>query len=166
MKKTIFSTLLLLISSNASAEMTSHPVNSNWQVLAWSDDFTDEKSCAVTTTKNLKRNSPTLIMFALHKSSTPHTILKANGSISGLGIKYRVDKKPAVQVGYEYEFQTDDDSYIITGTDHEKMISDFKSGDSLVYKVTSSNQYVDDGTEKVSLKGFTKAYSLAEQCKY
>lgn len=166
MKKIVISALLAMVSSGVLAEMKSHPVNSNWTILAWTDDFTDKKSCAVTPAKGIKRGTPSIIMFAKHESSGPHTILKASGGIDGVGIKYRVDKNPPVQIGYEYEFQTDDDIYIVRGSEHENMISAFKAGNTLAYKVTSGNQFVDSEADKISLSGFTKAYSLAESCNY
>ena len=166
MGKAMFFVLLAMASTTALAEMKAHPVNTHWKILAWTDDFTDEKSCAVTHTKKIKRGTPSIIMFAKHATSGPHTLLMASGSVYGVGIKYRVDKKPPVQIGYEYERQTDDEIYIVKGSEHESMTLAFKAGNTLVYRVTSSNQFVNSEADKISLSGFSKAYRLAENCNY
>lgn len=144
--------------------METFPVNSNWVVHAWTDDFTDKKSCAVAPAKKMERGRPSIIIFAKHEEYDPHTILNASGDIGGIGIKYRVDKKRPVQLGYES--QTNGVVYILQGADHEEMVAAFKSGNTLVYKVTSENQFVDSETDRISLSGFTKAYNLAKSCKY
>lgn len=166
MKKMTVLLLMMLASAVANAEVKEVSVDSNWKILVWTDDFTDKKLCAVIPAKGLARGKPSIIMFAKHAESGKHALLKASGEIDGVGIKYRVDKNEPVQIGYEYEFQTERDIYIVQGGEYETMISAFKAGNTLAYKVTSSNQFVDSESDKITLSGFTNAYNLAEKCNY
>lgn len=138
----------------------------DWKVIVYKDDFTDKVSCAVYTKNTDMRGKPGIYIFAKHDVSGKHILLTANGSIDAVGITYRVDKNDPVTIGHKYEFQTDSDSYIVKGVEFNRLVNDFKSGNSVVYQGHSGNQFVDDTKEKVSLIGFTKKYSIAEKCEY
>ena len=103
-----------------------------------------------------KRKSKSNFRFVNQDTSNLHAILKASGSIDGVGIKYRVDKNNPVQLGYEYEFQTDDD-YIVKGDDFNSIIESFKKGNNLIYKITSSNQFIKDGKDEGFIIWFYKS---------
>jgi hypothetical protein len=104
-------------------------------------------------------------MFIKH-SRGPHTLLYANGSIDGIGLRYRVDKNQPVLIGYEYTHQSNNDFLSIRGEDMVDMIAAFKRGNQVAFRVTSGNQFVESGTDRVSLSGFTRAYNLAKDCNF
>ena len=138
----------------------------DWELVVFKDDFTDKVSCALYTKNAKTRGKPGIILFAKHDVSGNHVILYANGGIDGIGITYRVDKNSTVTFGDKYYFQTEDDSYIVHNPEYGKIVKDFKVGNSVVYAVHSGNQFVDDAREKISLKGFTKIYNMAEKCNH
>lgn len=158
--------LFFLLPSILLADVTVEYKTGDWKLVVFKDDFTDKISCALLTKNQGRRGKPGIVIFAKHDESGNHVLLEANGSIDGIGITYRVDKNPPVTFGDKYDFQTDDDSYILQSPEYEKMVNDFKAGNYLVYAIHSGNQFVDDAREKISLRGFTKAYNLAEKCKF
>lgn len=138
----------------------------DWEVLVFKDDFTDRVSCALSTKNDGRRGKPGITLFAKHDKSGKHGILYVNGRITGIGITYRIDKNPPVTFGYKYHFQTDKDYYFLENAEYNQLVNDFKAGNSVVYRVHSGNQFVDDTQERISLVGFTKAYNIAKKCAF
>lgn len=159
MKRIILASLISIFSVGAFA--------SDWAFYGKVDDFTDHKSCAVHNIKGFKKASITFYVTPNPDKPGvyPASITLIRGKISGLGVKYRVDKKEVVELGYKNEYETDEDVYIFRNEEYEKIIKDFSNGESLVLSVVSSNRFIDDERIKISLKGFKEAYQEALECK-
>ena len=163
--KYFFALILLIIPTVLFAGKTVEYKTGDWLVVVSKDDFTDRVSCALGT-KNIGPGKGGIILWTKHDVSGNHGILHVNGKIGGVGITYRVDKKPPVTFGYKYHFQTDKDYYFLENAEYNQLVNDFKAGNSVVYRVHSGNQFVDDWQERISLMGFTKAYNIAEKCAF
>lgn len=152
--------LLINLPFSAFAGVEVKPVSKDWEVLVWTDDFHDTKTCGV----SMVREHPIIIFFVSSEVlETPYANLYISPRIKGVGIKYRIDGGNPVVMGYEYEFETGSNYYYIKGEEINKMVADFKKGVNLIYKITSPNRFINDETIRISLHGFTKAYNLAKE---
>lgn len=129
----------------------------DWRLIDYRDGVTYERSYLVVT-----RNHPTLgkpgLIFRL--SNKPNVVfLFVSDDLSGSIITYRIDKNPPVS------FTTQGRSFAVKGSAFNRMVRDFKIGNSVVYTITRSGDYDKnlklEKTEQVSLIGFTKLYNKA-----
>lgn len=156
MKKIILAVCLSSLSFGA--------FSSDWVNHQTFDDFTDEKSCLVYSEKGLLDGG---ITFYAHTTSGKQGAIASfrKSRISGVGIKYRVDKNETVELGYKYEFQSEDDTYVFRNDEYNKIVNDFSNGENVVIEIISSNKYVENKKVKLSLKGFKEIHDQAVECK-
>jgi len=149
--------LSMILTNSLFAKSRVEKVSKDWMVYHIIDDFDDSKSCIVLTTNR----KPNITIFLKEKKA----VASISDNINGIGMLYRVDKNKSVELGYKRHSETRYNIYPIEGDEYSKMIESFKKGNKLVYKVYSSNQFIHNKTGKITLKGFTKAYNIAKECK-
>lgn len=142
-------------------------VNSNWLVGVTVDDFTDKKECTVSP-YNRNYNGDEKIYIKINSAILDgdfFALIDAGEYINNIGVKYRVDKNPPVQLGEGYKYPKYSDIYVVDGSDYEEMISAFKSGNEVIYQFTSKNKAANNKKYKFNLLGgFTEAYNFAKKC--
>jgi len=163
----IFLVLIVsLVPNLTKAESEIVKVNSNWLVLVKVDDFTDEKVCTVL--PNNRNYSSIERIYIRANSSNPDdnavAIIGSGEHINDIGLKYRVDKNPPVQLGYRFKSSVYSDMYMVEGDDYEEMISAFKSGNEVIYQFTSKKRPANNKKYEFNLLGFTEAYNFARKC--
>lgn len=157
--KSLLCIFLVLFSCQLLASSEFHKVSNDWGYMVFTDDFDDSKFCAVMTAAKLDGKYPNLT-FWVNKD-----ISKSTARVYGVGIKYRVDKKDPFLLGYESATDTLFNTLLIDNFEIVNyMITQFKKGNHLVYKVFSSQKFIHSENYKISLKGFTSAYNKAIEC--
>ena len=145
--------IILLVTPVAIAEETMVDNTEDWGIMKLKDDFTDKVTYFLGTKNALRYGCPGIAIY--FANNTENILLFINSKITGMGITYRVDKRPAITLK---GIQAGEDVYFINRKGLNKLIKDFKEGKAVVYKIHSSNQFIDDETERISLMGFSKLY--------
>jgi len=153
MKKIIILNIALLFAFSIQAEEKTIVKIKSWEVIRNVDDFNDTVSCTMFTKNFQNYYSPGLIIkpYKKHKGGS---LFFVKGSKVGHLLEYRVDKGDIHDVPLLNPKEEED---------YDKLISKFKKGNNVVYSV--ADEYGSRLKEKVSLKGFTKAYNIAKKCK-
>lgn len=148
--------MLVSVQSFASSEF--YKVSNDWGYWVHIDDFNDKKSCSIATTKKVG-STPNITIWVSREQS------KTMVRIMGAGIKYRVDKEDPVDRKYKYPLVVGNNSMLIRDSEIvNHMISSFKKGNTLVYKLYTSKKHTHKENYKTTLKGFTLAYNKALKC--
>ena len=145
--------IILLIPSTLKAEEVVVDSIKDWSVIRLKDEFTDEVTYFLGTEDALRIGHPGIGIRFNNNNNTESILLFIDSKILGSGITYRIDKKPAVTLRC---IQTTDG--LIDEKRSNKLIGDFKKGKTVIYRVHSSNQFIENKTERVSLIGFTKLF--------
>ena len=143
----------LLIPSVSIAEQTIIDYTKNWCIIKTKNEFTDKIDYFLATKNTVKYNCPGICIFFVDNNN--HVGLFISGKAIGMGITYRIDKNPFVILGYTHE---NNNPYLLNKIESNRLIKDFKKGKKVIYEIHSSNQFIENKTERVSLIGFTKLF--------
>lgn len=188
--KNILIGLALLSLSNITHASDKEVKFGGWVVSKLVNKYTDEPiQCSIRPTiENRKKPYYTWIGFNVYHNkkyapdSKPYAIfVTADKQFLGIGVKYRVDKMPPVEIGDQVprvgiradileslpELQHKPTKrYSVEGDAYVQMITALKKGNTVIYDVVPYDiDHAQVGGNN-SLEGFLEAYAAAEKCDF